>query len=1248
MLNSKRVARVTVIALLIVLGSLSQLPFQVPSVSAHEDAHVHPFMSREAAKLLPPGSLMHSEIEYYMDAIRYGSYNEDHYDWVYGDLTGQIYGIVAIPHFWDADKGPEDQVKGIPAIAPGPFPNAYQKALELFDMALSRYEHGDYSGAYELLGHVAHLIEDQTVPAHVHEDFHPAYAPLPDVIPGGDDSFEDWIYELEAYDDWEYGLAARAAGVIEFPRDVEEQMRQGNWDAGLYYLMYTTNQCADYFASDDVDGDTVDNEGWMDYSGWPTRPTRSSHLVDNDKTEILPGTGVYSTIPDNDNDNDGDLGTIASYSYVYGIRAVATLYKMFYEATHPPTASIEILAADQDDDGAADYRWVRLQVTYDVGAPEFYRDLEAKYKNENEDWNVRDWAEVGAQPGGRIVSWILSDGDGAKEVSYRIRNLMGLEAEVSATIELRAWGMPQLFHYSFTATGAQSVSVTLDFLISQISIFDDPQGIDFVWFTLDLYVTDENGNVIASGAELPALGTYAVDVPVMIYPGEYVYTQVPVGAGDKIRLETSGWDHLSGGRLIFLGGVDSDLIEVPRLIWDPGTHTAWIRNQWYYDDEYGDENMYYEIKAGVKATYDWVDAPRMYEDPPYPFNPTHVEYGEPYTIVASSTLEAPVKWTTQWEATVDNPDILYYMDGPNLKARTAKTEADLVVTGHSPVHLLITDPDGKRIGMERYWTGFYMIDPVTLQLVPVYSWRTINEIPGASVVRKIDWDRDGDLDPIDLDGDGYQDTIIVFDNRKVGNYTIQVSPKEGALSTDTYTIGISSPALPQRTVFLSQDIPLAEMPTQPLVLQSTPTTLNLPPTADAGGPYTAVEGTTINFNASGSTDPNGDSLTYRWDFEDDGIWDTPWSSSPTASHTWNDDWTGTARVEVSDGALTDTATVTVTVSNAAPTVNAGLDQIVAPGEEVHFSGSFTDPGVVDTHTIIWDFGDSTTATDTLTPTHIYSEAKKYTVTLTVTDDDGGVGIDTLTVNTGVEVSINPLSAVVQPGENTTYNVLIHHLGNTGDKYNLSLGGLDATWYSLSTTSVTLGPGQSKSVTLTVSPSYVATIRSYGFTVVATSQAYPTVLGTADADAIVWVPIEVVGPLDVEVDVGSIHYRGETAEFYILVSSMGEPIDANISAILRAHGTLFADLSASVEHVHKGLYRVPYTIPTDAPTGTYVLVVEAGYLTVGGTSLKCFLLRARTKPTPAWVIAATVLVVAVVTGIALYRLKIRKPRKASQT
>ena len=96
-------------------------------------------------------------------------------------------------------------------------------------------------------------------------------------------------------------------------------------------------------------------------------------------------------------------------------------------------------------------------------------------------------------------------------------------------------------------------------------------------------------------------------------------------------------------------------------------------------------------------------------------------------------------------------------------------------------------------------------------------------------------------------------------------------------------------------------------------------------------------------------------------------------------------------------------------------------------------------------------------------------------------------------------------------------------------------------------------------------------------------------------------------LDVEVDVGSIHFRGEMADFYVLVSLMGEPVNASISTTLYCTGTLYANLSAYVQHVEIGLYRVPYTIPTDAPTGTYELVVKASYLALDGMSLKSFLL-----------------------------------------
>lgn len=96
-------------------------------------------------------------------------------------------------------------------------------------------------------------------------------------------------------------------------------------------------------------------------------------------------------------------------------------------------------------------------------------------------------------------------------------------------------------------------------------------------------------------------------------------------------------------------------------------------------------------------------------------------------------------------------------------------------------------------------------------------------------------------------------------------------------------------------------------------------------------------------------------------------------------------------------------------------------------------------------------------------------------------------------------------------------------------------------------------------------------------------------------------------IDVQAKVGSIHFGGETAEFYVLVSSMGMPLDTDISATLYYNGTAFEDLSASAEHVSLGLYRISYAIPADAPAGTYALVVEAEQLSLKGIALESFLL-----------------------------------------
>ena len=193
-----------------------------------------------------------------------------------------------------------------------------------------------------------------------------------------------------------------------------------------------------------------------------------------------------------------------------------------------------------------------------------------------------------------------------------------------------------------------------------------------------------------------------------------------------------------------------------------------------------------------------------------------------------------------------------------------------------------------------------------------------------------------------------------------------------------------------------------------------PVTVNalVGPTAALAGTTALNEGQTGAFDAGASSAGSSAIVGYEWDWNYDGSTFVPSSDTgPANSHMWPDDGAYPIAVRVTDGnGLTDVAAATITVNNLPPVVEAGPDQTVEAGSAVTFNGSFTDPGSLDTHNAVWDFGDGTTAVaGTLTPNHTYTDGGTYTAVLTVTDDDGGTGSDTLTV-TVTEIDRAPTAA----------------------------------------------------------------------------------------------------------------------------------------------------------------------------------------------------------------------------------------------
>jgi PKD repeat protein len=117
----------------------------------------------------------------------------------------------------------------------------------------------------------------------------------------------------------------------------------------------------------------------------------------------------------------------------------------------------------------------------------------------------------------------------------------------------------------------------------------------------------------------------------------------------------------------------------------------------------------------------------------------------------------------------------------------------------------------------------------------------------------------------------------------------------------------------------------------------------------------------VSFDASGSQDVEAPLFAHEWLFHDGS---TVTGLSAERDYPEDGDYPVTLTV-IDTAGSTASHTITVTVTNVAPTVLTASDVTGVEGSAIQFVATFTDPGVFDTHSALIDWGDGTTSAGVL-------------------------------------------------------------------------------------------------------------------------------------------------------------------------------------------------------------------------------------------------------------------------------------------
>lgn len=215
--------------------------------------------------------------------------------------------------------------------------------------------------------------------------------------------------------------------------------------------------------------------------------------------------------------------------------------------------------------------------------------------------------------------------------------------------------------------------------------------------------------------------------------------------------------------------------------------------------------------------------------------------------------------------------------------------------------------------------------------------------------------------------------------------------------------------------------------------------VNRPPIANAGPDQTAPAASTVTLNGAGSTDADGDPLTYTWI-----LVSRPAGSLATLENrtdvrpSFRIDVPGSyvVRLVVNDGSVnSDPDTVTISRTNSQPAAEAGRDETTAVGKTVRLDGSGSSDADGNRLQFAWSFesrpaGSAAVLSNPagVAPTFVPDLPGRYIVQLIVHDGSAASVPDSVTISTtnsapvaeaGRDQSVSPGSLVSLNGSAST-------------------------------------------------------------------------------------------------------------------------------------------------------------------------------------------------------------------------------------